>query len=48
MLSFCESPEDKSLNECIKRSNEFAGASQWGADSLRFAPLTFLLRHVGL
>jgi curli biogenesis system outer membrane secretion channel CsgG/uncharacterized protein YgiM (DUF1202 family) len=29
MLSFRESPEDKALNECIKRSNEFAKASQW-------------------
>jgi len=29
LLSFGESPQDKALNECIKRANEFAKASQW-------------------
>jgi len=29
LLSFRESPQDKALNECIKRSNEYAKASQW-------------------
>jgi curli biogenesis system outer membrane secretion channel CsgG len=29
ILSFRESPQEKALNECIKRANEFAKASQW-------------------